>query len=288
MNIEVMRNNLKIFIGIPVKCLVLIESLSKHTHKSERDIIICLRKMKLNESFEILAKYFNMTRQNVGRIFNETIKPITRFLRAFIKPSTKDKQLKYLPKGFRLHYSKVCAIIDGMEIQIEKPEDPKLQSLTYSQYKKCNTKKYLIVSTADGHITFVSKGFGGRTSDKELTLKSGFVDTVPVGASVMADRGFKNLYDDFAIRKILLIKPSSVATGKQLSKNNATESKQIAGLRIMIERVIGDIRQFDILKPHAVVDTKLRIHMDDILVCVSAIANINNTMIYDGTENSEL
>ena len=46
-----------------------------------------------------------------------------------------------------------------------------------------------------GAITFVSKLFPGSISDKELTRKSGLLDLLQSGDSVMADRGF-DIQDD--------------------------------------------------------------------------------------------
>ena len=41
-----------------------------------------------------------------------------------------------------------------------------------------------------GAVTFLSHGWGGRISDKQLTIESGFLDLLTFGDSVLADRGF--------------------------------------------------------------------------------------------------
>lgn len=52
------------------------------------------------------------------------------------------------------------------------------RSQTYSSYKHHNTIKLLVVTSPTGAITFISKAWGGRTSDKELTLNSGLLEKI--------------------------------------------------------------------------------------------------------------
>ena len=47
-------------------------------------------------------------------------------------------------------------------------------------------------------ISFISKGWGGRTSDKYLTEHSGFLDNLLPGDVILANRGF-DVADSFAI-----------------------------------------------------------------------------------------
>ena len=54
-----------------------------------------------------------------------------------------------------------------------------------------------------GAIPFVSKLFPGSISDKELTRKSGLLDLLERGDSVMADRGF-DIEDDLILQGVCL------------------------------------------------------------------------------------
>lgn len=98
-----------------------------------------------------------------------------------------------LPIPFRAKYNNVQSIIDCFEVEIQKPSNPIHQAMTWSDYKKCNTIKFLISSTPDGTINFISEGFGGRTTDALIVQHSGYLDYLPNGCSVMADRGFKHI-----------------------------------------------------------------------------------------------
>ena len=56
---------------------------------------------------------------------------------------------------------------------------------------------FLVCVTPNSAITFVSKAYTGRISDKEITLKSVFLDMLSRYSNIMADKGF-NLFDECA------------------------------------------------------------------------------------------
>ncbi|GBP75134.1 hypothetical protein EVAR_42377_1 [Eumeta japonica] len=66
--------------------------------------------------------------------------------------------IKKIKKRPRRKYHHVSCIIDCLEIEIQKPSNAVHQALTWSDYKKANTLKYLISSTPDGLVNFISPG----------------------------------------------------------------------------------------------------------------------------------
>ena len=95
-----------------------------------------------------------------------------------------------MPEVFKEHYPTTRCIIDATEIFIQSSSDPQSQQLTFSSYKNHNTFKALVCITPSGAISFLSKLYGGSISDRELTIKSGLLDLVESGDSIMADKGF--------------------------------------------------------------------------------------------------
>jgi hypothetical protein len=58
---------------------------------------------------------------------------------------------------------------------IERPHNLTARAQTWSNYKHNNTIKYLVSITPSGAVNFISKEWGGRVSNKEITLKSGYI-----------------------------------------------------------------------------------------------------------------
>lgn len=180
----------KTYIGLSNEWLWLIYVLHISTKCNTDDIKLTLMKIRTNDTFSRLGHQFSLSTSQASRIFKKTVKPLAHYLQSLIYCPDTNSILKNLPIPFRAYYSNICSIIDAFEIEIEKPSDPVKQALTWSEYKKCNTLKYLIVCTPDGFISFVSSGYGGRISDTILFQESNVLN-IPENSGVMADRGFK-------------------------------------------------------------------------------------------------
>ena len=154
-----------------------------------------------------------------------------------------------LPPAFHEHYPTTYAIIDGSEIFLETPSDLQMQSSTWSSYKHHNTAKFLIACTPNGSICFISPLYVGSISDVEITRISGFLTQLQdkPGVSIMADRGF-TIKDKLKDINIELNIPPFMEGRQQLPCDEVKEGRRIAHVRIHVERAIGRIKTFHILK----------------------------------------
>jgi len=147
-----------------------------------------------------------------------------------------------MPLVFCRNHRSCACIVDCFEIFIEKPKDLKARALTYSNYKSHNTVKYLIGIAPNGMITFISKGWGGRTSDKHVVEQCGIMNLLLPGDSIMVDRGFP-IADILALYSVRLSIPPFTRGKKQLSPKEVEQGRRISALRIHVERVIGLVRR---------------------------------------------
>lgn len=84
-----------------------------------------------------------------------------------IYPSAADVKA-WLPLDYLQQFTDTIVILDCTEFHITISGNTAFQAATFSSYKHHNTVKALIKATPSGIITFVSKAYGGNTSDKHI------------------------------------------------------------------------------------------------------------------------
>ena len=97
-----------------------------------------------------------------------------------------------IPKEFREKYPSTRVIIDVQKYLWNNHSYPSFKKWHFvASYKNHNTFKALVGISPDSAITFVASLYPGCISDKQLTRKSGILDLLEEGDSVLADRGFE-------------------------------------------------------------------------------------------------
>ena len=214
----------------------------------KNQLFLVLIKLKLNLKLVDLAFRFGISASQTSRYISTWICFLFHHLKEIDWLPTVNQVKGTLPTTFREKFPTTYAIIDGSEVFLETPSDLAMQSSTWSQYKHHNTVKFLVACTPNGAVCFVSPLYVGSISDVELTRESGFLDAIKgkVGISIMADKGF-TIRDLLQKIDVELNIPAFLKE-KQLSAEDVTKGRKIASVRIHVERAIGRIKKFQILK----------------------------------------
>ncbi|XP_064488294.1 uncharacterized protein LOC135400379 [Ornithodoros turicata] len=167
----------------------------------------------------------------------------------------------YLPPSFK-NFSNTRLVLDTTELRIQRPSSLNAQRQTFSNYKHYNTYKpimtykVIIGCTPDGYVGFVSKLWGGSVSDITIVEESGVLWLLEPGDAIMVDKGFKftHLPPDVKVYCPEFRQPHEL----QMKREAVLGTRQIAGARVHVERVIGRVKQFHILQ------TPLPISMIDV------------------------
>lgn len=269
----------RFYTGITKECYFLIDMINKHTDIAQEHILLCLKKIRRDTTFSELGDEFGISLSYASKIFHKYVPIIASVLHPFILKNNKKTIKRNLPISFRHKYNNVSCIIDCLEIEIQKPTKSIHQALTWSEYKKTNTIKYLISSTPDGLVNYISPGYTGRISDVLLVENCNFLDGLEPGTHILADRGFKHIEQVLLQRGVKLLRPPSVPAGSKLTKKEARQTKEIASLRIHIERVIRRVREFAMLEAHSAINLNLVPILDETLIIACALINLQGSLI---------
>ena len=254
--------------------------------KNKDQFFATLVKLRQNVLMTDLAYRMNVTEATVSKFFHKWLNVMHINLKQLVIWPDKDTLQHNLPSVFQGRFRQVRCIIDCFEIFIERPLSFTARALTFSNYKKYNTVKVLIAVSPTGSIAYISSAWGGRVSDKVITQQCGFLNLINPGDVVLADRGF-NVQDDIAIKGGKLEIPAFTRGKQQLSREEVEKSRQLARVRIHVERVIGQMRKkYTILNgtlPITLVkkpsDTTVTT-IDKILLVCAALTNLSRSVVY--------
>jgi hypothetical protein len=276
-------SQIRFYTGIPSKSLFLwmVTFCSAVLHEcklmSPQIILLCIfMKVRLNLQHQDLAYRFNVSVTTISDMFNKGLPKIAEKLSFLIQWPDKDNLIRNMPNVFKLSYPKCVSIIDCFEVFIQRPGHLTARAQTWSNYKHNNTIKFLVSITPTGSISYISKAFGGRTSEKVITQRSGYLDKLEHGDQVLADRGFL-LAEELANRNSTLIIPAFTKGKSQLSAKEVETTRKMAHVRIHVERAIERLNNFNILCTN--MSMYMVPHADSIVTICSAICNLQPKLV---------
>ena len=174
---------LKFYTGIPTVAVFLWiiglikGSVEKCTSKlsTEDHVLIVLMKLRLGLLNKDIAHRFSCKVTMISKIYRSWLPKLAATLQQVLIWPSRAEIRSNLPQSFQRKYRDCICIIDCSEIFIERPQNLTARAKTWSNYKHNNTIKYLIGISPAGAVMFLSEGWGGRVSDKQISLESGFL-----------------------------------------------------------------------------------------------------------------
>ncbi|XP_025756460.1 uncharacterized protein LOC109196785 isoform X1 [Oreochromis niloticus] len=205
-------------------------------------LLLTLMRLRLDLPVQHLSYLFNVSHKTLSSVFADTIDVLYARLGILVHwPERHCLQATMPPQFMETFGNRVAIIVDCFEIRTERPSNLKARAQTYSHYKGTHTMKYLIGITPQGAISFISKGWGGRASDKHITEQCGILNKLLPGDVVLADRGF-DIRDAVGMMCAEVKIPAFTRGFCQLDAKDTENTRAIAHLRIHVERVIGSLR----------------------------------------------
>lgn len=241
------------------------------------EYLMTLMRLRLGIVEEALGDMFGVSLDYCSRTLISWIKFLAIEWECLVFPPTKEEVQETLPKAF-LNTPHVRYIIDGTEVFCQGSGDFYLQVLLWSNYKHHHTAKFLIGIAPNGFISFVSKAYGGRITDKEIVKTSGFYDILEHYDEVMADKGFP-IQMELNGKLCTLRMPKGRRGIDQFSKEDIDQIQKVANTRIHVERAIKRIKTFALLQGE--VSFSVLPQMSDIMVICAAICNTLPPLIRD-------
>ncbi|VEN56054.1 unnamed protein product, partial [Callosobruchus maculatus] len=255
------EKSLRFCTGIPKEQMDFIANLVTKTSLETYLICLTFYKIKTNYAFERIAIDLGISGSHATALFVRSTLVLSEFMKQLVYwPSSKSMR-KLLLEGFGTSFHNVQSIIDCLEIKIQKPSAAVHQSSTWSEYKQCNTIKYLISYTPDGFINFLSSGYGGSASDVAVLQDCGYLRVLPENCTVtvMIDRDFKQIENLLYTKKCTLVRFPSFANNSRIIYST--------------KRIVDRIQEFKILGPLSTIPSALIQILDNIVMISCAVIN---------------
>ena len=243
-------DKVKYFTGLPTFNVLItlyscLEAFLPHFKQMTRFqvFIMTLMRLRLNLSVQFFAFEFGVPVSTISTCFAEVIDIMYSRMEPLIKWPDHEQLQRTMPMHFRKYFgTKVVVIIDCFEVFIQRPATLMARAQTWSSYKHHNTAKFLVGITPQGSVSFVSKAYGGRASDRFVIENCGILNKVTPGNVILSYKGFD--LKDSVVTMCAEVKNPAYTQGKnQLSPLYVESSKQLANLSSQVVRVIELVRQ---------------------------------------------
>ncbi|XP_063625578.1 uncharacterized protein LOC134797280 [Cydia splendana] len=279
---DLIYNSPKEYLGIPKQFQWVLKYICEQNQNilSELTLIITLSKIKQNGSLRDISVQFEIPSSEITNMFVKGIECLANFFQNLIYLPAPDQIQAQLPHEFKVRYPNVQCILKSLEIEIKTSPDPLHQAQTWSEEKYGSTLKYLIGCTPNGFVAFVSKGYGGGISDKDILERSNLTNILPLNAVVMTEwqkNSFVGVESYLMTKGVRLLRPNhpGINSSTEPAQEQVAQAKAIEFLRVHLERMTKRLRRFGMLSE---VRSKYIGYMDHVLIIACGLVNLQATL----------
>ena len=241
-------------------------------------VLITYIKLKQNMSHDCLAILFSDCSPNTcQQIFVEMMKILSSCLKCFIEWPCKETISKNIPVCFE-GFEDVRVVLDCIEIFIQQPKNLCYQQITHPVYKNRQTCKFMTGVTPAGNISYISRAYGGRTSDKDIFNNCDIKKLLQPGDGIMVDKSLM-IDDECKSNNWILYRPAFAEEKKPFSKSEAILTDRIAGAKLHIEHSNRRIKNFRIIGE--TLSSNLMPIIENIFIVICATINLGSPVLKD-------
>ncbi|EEC07875.1 hypothetical protein IscW_ISCW024353, partial [Ixodes scapularis] len=246
-------------------------------------VLLTLMRLRLELLVVNLAFRFEISVSLTSKVFHFWIEVLAGFSRDYLVMWLPQETILATRPAVFTDFPNTTCIADCFEVFVDRAQNMLKRGCSFSPYKSHNTAKVLHVIAPNGFIMFISKAYGGRASDKFITLDSGLLKYLLPGDEVLADKGFT--IADILPYGVKLSLPSFRRKKQQLSEAEVVFSRRLSKVRIHVERSICRMKCFRFLKyiPSPVF-AKVNC-VDNILVVIAGLCNLQPSLIKEGEQS---
>lgn len=132
-------------------------------------------------------------------------------------------------------------MIDGTERPIQRPQDPKQQTLNYSGKKKQHTRKHLAAVDETKRVIVLSKAREGKLHDKRFHDQDDIAGNVPDEIPIEVDLGFQGLQNQYENIHLPYKKPR----GGALSEAQKQQNRCLSQSRVICENAFAGVKRYN-------------------------------------------
>lgn len=233
-------------------------------------VLALLTYLRLHLTQELTAALFGMHQPDISRDLRRLLPLLQQYLPVpvLLPLDLQETDLEKILQGLEAFLQDLRAFLDAMEQTIERPKDKEKQQEYYSGKKKRHTVKTQIIANSWGEVAAITPAVPGKTSDITLARRSRVVDVLPEDTDVYDDKGYVGLEKEVPLKsscalretsagqessgleaqpRIRIHTPTKKPRGGELTPEQKERNREIGRIRVLVEHVIGWLRNWRIL-----------------------------------------